>query len=413
MKLSTKFLILIIVVTAVFSVSSAWLVQSGLNEIRKSEYFAVVSVAEAVKKKYPEINDRELVELLNSNYGGRQTEDILKRYGINKDVYLMPEDSRYYSGVVMLVFAAVLGFGAVTVVIIGIYGSVKTRREKKLTNYLARINSGDYSIISDKLTEDPASVLEAEIYKTTVMLREKSEQLKKEKESLKDSLSDISHQLKTPITSIMIMLENILDGEMPEEMQKEFISDIKNSAEHISSLIQALLTLSKLDADTIEFKKQKMSVKSLLKTGMDRTAAIASSGKVSVKLECDDAELECDPKWMCEALTNIIKNCIEHTPADGTVCLSCEDNPLLLKIEISDTGCGIDKKDLPHIFERFYKGKNSGEQSVGIGLAMAKAITEKHGGYITVSSETGKGSRFILKFFKTDGNKNISSGAEL
>ncbi len=400
MKLSTKFLLLMTFITAAFCIGTAAAVMRGLEEIRRSEYNAVAAVAGAVKKKYPEIKDREIVELLNSGYGGQETEELLRRYGIEKNQYMLREEKQSYSAVISLAVCSVLAFGATAVMVISVYGRVKTRREKELTRYLARINSGDYSLVTKKLTENSDSVLQSEIYKTTVMLREKSEQLREEKEHLKDSLSDISHQLKTPLTSMTIMIDNILEGDMPEDIQKEFLGDIKKSVEHLRALTQALLTLSKLDADTIEFRRSLTPVRTVLETSVNRTAAIASEGGVEVTLECDGAELECDPKWTCEAITNVIKNCIEHTPKGGRVMIKCEDTPLLVRLEISDTGSGIDKRDLPHIFERFYKGRNSGENSVGIGLAMAKAITEKDGGYITVSSEKDKGSRFVIKYFK-------------
>ena len=400
MKLSTKFLVLITVLTAVFSVASAALVMRGLEEIRRNEYNAVVSVTAAVKKKYPEIKDRELAELLNSGYGGQKTEEMLRRYGIEKNQYILLEEKQSYTAVIIFAVCSVLAFGAVSAMVIAFYGRVKSGREKELTRYLAKINSGDYSLATKRLSENADSVLESEIYKTTVMLREKSEQLKAEKEHLKDSLSDISHQLKTPLTSMSIMIDNILDEDMPEDMRREFLGDVRNSVEHLSALTQALLTLSKLDADTIEFKRVMTPLRTVLETSVNRTSAIASEGGVDVTLECDGSELQCDPKWTCEAVTNIVKNCIEHTPRGGSVTLCCEDTPMYVRLEISDTGCGIDKNDLPHIFERFYKGKNSGENSVGIGLALAKSIIEKDGGYITVSSERDKGSRFVIKYFK-------------
>ena len=400
MKLSTKFLVLMAVITAAFCIGTAALVMRGLEEIRRSEYNAVVSAAVAVKKKYPDIKDREIAELLNSGYGGKETEELLRRYGIERNQYILAEEKQSYTDVISFAVCSVLGFGATAAIVISVYGLVKTKREKELTRYLARINSGDYSLVTDKVTENADSVLESEIYKTTVMLRGKSEQLKAEKEHLKDSLSDISHQLKTPLTSMSIMIDNILDEDMPEDMRREFICDVRSSVEHLSVLTKSLLTLSKLDADTIEFKRVMTPLHTVLETSVNRTSAIASEGGVKVTLECDAAELQCDPKWMCEAVTNILKNCIEHTPRGGRVALFCEDTPMYVRIEISDTGCGIDKKDLPHIFERFYKGKDSGENSVGIGLAMAKSIIEKDGGYITVSSEKDKGSRFVIKYFK-------------
>ena len=264
-----------------------------------------------------------------------------------------------------------------------------------------KINSGNYRLNFEDMKEDQISVLSSEIYKTTVMLREQSERSVTEKQKLKDSLSDISHQLKTPLTSIMIMLDGILEGDMPEELKREFLGDIRNSITHLTFLTQSMLTLSKLDANTITFHEEKVRLSDIINISISNTSAIAQDQGVEVKGECPDITIECDMKWVCEAVTNIVKNCIEHTKKGGSVTLMAEENPLFIKLTIEDTGCGITKKDLPHIFERFYKGSNSSDTSVGIGLALSKSIIEKCGGYISVQSTEGKGSKFTIKFFKT------------
>lgn len=213
-------------------------------------------------------------------------------------------------------------------------------------------------------------------------------------------MSDISHQLKTPLTSIIVMVENILDDDdMPLEIRREFLSDIKHNTSTVSFLVQSLLTLSKLDAEAIRFKYADVDVKSIIDECIKNTAVMAEICNVSVETLCDDTyKLNCDKKWLCEAVTNIIKNCIEHSQ-NGNIKITADQNKLYTKISIKDNGSGITKEDLPHIFERFYKGKNSSDDSVGIGLSLAKTIIEKQGGYISVSSELNKGSEFVIKFF--------------
>ncbi len=400
MKLSTKFLLIMTAITAACTVVCSVVLSNGLSRIRKNENIEILSVLSAVIEKYPNLSSREIAEIINSGGDAGKAEKVLRRYGIDSDSFIVPNGRDTYREVMITVLSVCLGTGLLEMLLISIYGFIKTKREKRLTKYLARVNSGDYSMSFRDLTEDNYSVLSDEIYKTTMMLRENSEMLKRDKENLKDSLSDISHQLKTPITSIMIMLDNILEGDMPDELRNEFLCDIKSSSEHICFLIQSLLTLSKLDADAVEFRNDTVKLKSILQGSVDSTQAIAEAKGVNVSLECGDIGLVCDRKWVGEAITNIVKNCIEHTPRDGSVMLLAEETAMYIKVDISDTGCGIDKKDLPHVFERFYKGGGSDENSVGIGLALAKSIIEKSGGYITADSEKGEGSRFTIKFFK-------------
>lgn len=408
MKLSGKFFLVLTVLTAVFSVIGAAMAAFGLSAVEHSDKRAVMEIIAAVREKYPEMSDNEIAEILNGTSGTHGDDDFLKKYGISDNDAIVLGNRTNYQGMIALGACVPLAFGCTAMVVFMLYAHRKKRQEQKMTNYLSRINSGIYELPSDDMTEDDSSVLCSEIYKTTVMLREKSRQSADEREQLKDSLSDISHQLKTPLTSIMLMLDNVLDGDMPEDLRNEFLGDIKSSAEQISFLTQAILTLSKLDANTIEFRKKPEPLRELLMLCAGSLQAIADSGGVELKIECMDAVFDCDIKWIGEAIKNITKNCIEHTPKGGTVKLSAEKLPLFTKITISDNGSGIDKDDLPHIFERFYKGKNSGENSIGIGLALSKSIIEKNGGYIKVSSETGKGSVFTIKFFSNYLNESVA-----
>ncbi len=400
MKLSSKFFIIFAVITMAFALLTAVLVQLGLTAAMDSERMAISAIVGLVKEKYPGVDERDIAEILNSTEGGYSAEDVLRKYGITEREAAVLQNKTNYAAAVSLGISACLGLGCVSVICFGVYVNLRKKQDKKLTQYLSKINGGNYRLRFDDIKEEYVSVLSSEIYKTTVMLREQSERSAGEKEKLKDSLADISHQLKTPLTSIMIMLDGILEGDMPEELKREFLGDIRNSVLHLTFLTQSMLTLSKLDANTIVFKSEKVKVEDIINISISNTSAIAADKGVEVKGECGDISLNCDMKWVCEAVTNIVKNCIEHTKKGGSVTLRAEDNPLLVKMVISDTGCGISKKDLPHIFERFYKGSNSGDTSVGIGLALSKSIIEKCGGYISVQSEEGVGSEFTIKFFK-------------
>ena len=219
-----------------------------------------------------------------------------------------------------------------------------------------------------------------------------------DKIKLKESLEDISHQLKTPLTSITIMLDNILESSnMSAETRIEFIKDIKREVLNINFLVQTLLKLSKFDANSIEFTNSEVYVKELLDESMEKLSALCDLKNIKVNISGDnDIKVICDVKWQVEALTNIIKNSIEHSEQNSNIDITYDKNKMYTKIEIKDYGKGIAKEDLPHIFERFYKGKNASSDSVGIGLALAKTIIEKNNGNIRVETEEGKGSKFIV-----------------
>lgn len=402
MKLSTKFLLALITVTVLFSVAGAAAVGAGISAVKHTDSNTVTGIVAAVKEKYPDVTDDEIAAILNGSDSPRSAEDIMKKYGITADDAIALDNRKNYTAMILAGAAVPLALGVSALLVFMLFVYKKNRRERKMTSYMSKINSGIYELPLDDMTEDDSSVLCSEIYKTTVMLREKSRQAALEKVQLKDSLSDISHQLKTPLTSIMLMLDNVLDGDMSEEMRGEFLHDIRKSAEQISFLTQALLILSKLDANTIEFHKKPESVKEIFMFCMASMKAIADERGVELKSECEDIILDCDFKWISEAIKNILKNCIEHTPEGGSVVLSAKNSSLFTSITVSDNGCGIDSEDLPHIFERFYKGKNSSENSVGIGLALSKSIIEKNNGYIKAASEPGKGSTFTIRFYSVD-----------
>ena len=285
----------------------------------------------------------------------------------------------------------------------GVFVLYRRRQQKrldKLIHYLAAVNGGNYDLALDSNSENADSRLQNEIYNTTVTLREAAQQSAASREQLKTALSDISHQLKTPLTSIIITTENLLDNsELPPDLRQEFLRDIYRSSNHISFLVQSLLTLSKFDADSIILKRKPEPLSAIIFEAARNIAVLAELKGVAVTTTDNAVTLDCDKKWLCEALSNIAKNCVEHTDNGGEVKLTAETNPLYTAITVSDNGQGIAPEDLPHIFERFYRGKSAADDSVGIGLALSKAIIEKAGGTIRVESEPGKGSAFMIKFF--------------
>lgn len=252
------------------------------------------------------------------------------------------------------------------------------------------------------MSEDELSILKNEIYKTTIMLKEQAENSTKDKINLKNSLSDISHQLKTPLTSIMIMLDNLIENpDLDVEIRNDFVKEIKVETTNINFLVQSILKLSQLDSNTVEYFNKKIKLCKLVEKSIKKIQPLCDLKNIKVDINIiKDSEIVCDAMWQVEAISNIIKNCVEHSKNNQEVNVSINSNNVYSQIIIKDNGVGISKNDLPHIFERFYKGKNSTSNSIGIGLALAKTIVNKSNGTIQVESEEGKGSIFIIKYFK-------------
>ncbi len=280
------------------------------------------------------------------------------------------------------------------------YTAWRYKEIEKLSNYLRRISSGDYSLDIRDNHEGELSILKNDMYKVTLMLSEHSALLQRDKVTLMDAISDISHQLKTPLTSMMVMADLLSDPNLSESKREEFTQNIRVQLERIEWLVTSLLKLSKIDAGTATFKKEKVSVKDLINKAAEpvRIPMDIKQQQLTTTGE-DTVTFRGDFNWTAEAVLNILKNCVEHTGEGGTIHVTYSENTLFTELTIKDTGKGIPKEDLPYIFKRFYKGKNAEDDSVGIGLAMAYSIVTSQNGDIEVWSEQGEGTQFQIKFY--------------
>ena len=357
------------------------------------------SIVNVLQSKYPNIKENEIVEIFNSE--SKNKSELLEKYAIDlNDKAIVIENEETYKKFLIINSIFILTSCAILTLFFIKYINKREKNIVEITKYIEQLNRKNYELKIDSNTEDELSILKNEIYKTTIMLKEAAENSNKDKINLKKSLEDISHQLKTPITSILIMLDDLIDDQnMSEETREEFIRDIKRDIININFLVQSLLKLSKFDANTIKFVKKEILLENIVNEAVKNVSTLCDLKNIKLNINGNsDAKVMCDYMWQVEALTNIIKNCVEHSYNDSKIDIFYEQNKIYSIITIRDYGDGIDKNEISHIFERFYKGKNSSSESVGIGLSLAKTIVENDNGVINVKSDES-GTKFSVKYF--------------
>ncbi len=354
-----------------------------------------------IMKENNEYNEETIIELLN-NDESYDTSYLLK-YGIdvNKTNISLKETKIIKKNIIINIILFCLNLIS-CLVLLKMYDSKNNKKINEVTKYLEQINNNDYDLDILKNSEDELSILKNEIYKTAVKLNEQSNLLLEEKNILKDSLSDISHQLKTPLTSVSLLTEQLKNSDnLTIKQQKDILNNIHRKINNTNFLIYSLLKLSKFDANTITFIRKDYLIKDILQEAIENVSILSELKNIKIITKGDlNSILHCDFKWEIEALTNIIKNCLEHSFVNSKIEIFSTTNDIFTKIVIKDYGNGINQKDLKHIFERFYKGENASSSSIGIGLALAKTIIEKDNGYITVTSKLNKGTTFTIKYLK-------------
>lgn len=370
------------------------------NTYRANFNNKIGQIVAVLNEKYPLLSKTEIIEILNSNENNNSK--IFEKYGIDvNNESILIKNSQNHSMFLALNMLFMATSIILLVVIFMQYNKKKEKGISDITSYLEQINKKNYELKIDSISEDELSILKNEIYKTTIMLKEAAENSNLDKINLKKSLEDISHQLKTPLTSILIMLDNLIDEpDMEFWVRNDFIKDIKREVVNINFLVQSILKLSKFDANTICFIKENIEIGKIIDEAVKKVSTSCDLQNINIILKGDKkAKIYCDFRWQVEAITNILKNCIEHSKNNQQIQISYSQNNIYTMIEIKDFGEGIAKKDLPHIFERFYKGENSSEESIGIGLALSKTIIEEDNGTISVGS-SNMGTTFVIKYFR-------------
>ena len=395
-----KYLFLSLIVCLLISLSLSFILFKQYKNYTVSYNKKIEQIISYVEEKYPEITDKDIIDILNKK--SSKSSDLFKKYGLDIEdpSLLLENNNRHYKYIIIDILIVILYLVILYLLFIK-YLKNRDNDLKEITNCIKQINKKNYELQLDSISEDELSILKNEIYKTTIMLKEAAENSNIDKINLKKSLEDISHQLKTPLTSILVMLDNIIDEpDMDLNVRNDFISDIKRNVININFLVQNILKLSKFDANTISFIKEENSIKRIVKDSIKNVSPLSDLKNINIELNIkNDSNIICDYKWQVEAVTNILKNAIEHSTNNDKVIINVDDNNVYSLIEIINYGKSISKKDMKHIFERFYKGENSKSDSVGIGLALAKTIVEENSGTITVESDNNE-TKFSIKYFK-------------
>ena len=394
-----KFLVKVIIVFIPFLIIFFLVNRSEFLFYNYQNNLFINNLINEVINRYPDISKEEIISLLDNQE--ENTNNILEEYGIDLelDSLVLKNEEVIKTSIIINVFLLLI-FILILVIFYFQYLKNHNRELSNITNYLESINEGNYKLEIDTNQEDYLSTLKNEIYKITVMLKEQASNSKNDKLALKTSLEDLSHQLKTPLTSISIMLDNISNVNIDSKTKQEFIKDIRREVLNISFFVNTILKLARFDANTITFSKTSFLISTLLQEAIKNVSMLADLKNIKIVVTGLNEYIIGDFKWQVESITNILKNCIEYSNYNSLISINYGENKLYSYIKIQDRGIGMDKEDLKNLFIRFYKGKNSKSDSVGIGLALAKTIIEHDNAYISVDSKKDEGTVFVIKYMK-------------
>ena len=355
----------------------------------------VSSIVYKLKEKYPDITNEEISYILNSDEQSK-----LSDYGIDIEIESISlENDKIKEDKKLAQITLVVVFLIPIVVIIYLYNRRKNKDMYDISKMIEQVSYGKYSLDLDLKGEDELSILKDNLYKITLKLKEEANNSLKDKISLKENLENISHQLKTPLTAISISLDNILDSEkITDAKRKEFLIDIKKEVSNINFFVKSLLDLSRFDANVIKYNRKDNKVSSIINKAIDKVILISELKDIKIDVIGNDYNLLCDSNWEVEALSNIIKNAIEHSSNGSIIKINISENKIYKSIAVSNNGKTIDEEDLNNLFKRFYSGKNISKDSTGIGLSLSKAIIEKDKGKIFVESKDGV-TTFIIRYY--------------
>lgn len=416
-KQAVKSLLLIGVVLVVSVVTYISWISWYTHKYKNMENTYIRCIMENVINQYPDLDMEEIAIILNKSYSelessttSEEFDSILRKNGITDNTFYI-KDMSDIRNVNIIVSTSIIGVMSVLFIICF---CMYLRRRKKdifeLQDYMDKISRGNYELEINDNSEDELSSLKNSLYKIMVYMKEQADSARIKKVMLAQSVSDISHQLKTPLTSTQILLDNLNDNpDMDYSTRKKFIYEALNQVNGMSWMIVSMLKLSRIDAGVVEFNNENISINKIIEEAVGNLEVIAEIKNVNIEKNIDnrnedelnksDIYIKGDYNWNREALQNIIKNAIEHSNDKGTVKINITDNDVYTAVYITNRGEKLSDKQQKQIFERYYSEAKYEDNSMGIGLPLAKAVIEKQGGYISVESDDEE-TVFIVKYIK-------------
>lgn len=374
------------------------------NQMRREYTALAAGILENVQQAYPQVSEDELIRLLEAPSYTDRGRELLARYGIFTEYGSRTFEGQekrllHFQAGMNLFLALILTLGILWIVL---YLQKRQRRIAGLQRYLEQLSRGNYSLELEENQDDELGGLRNEIYRITVQLRESAALEQHRRQALSNSVANISHQLKTPMTSMTILLDNLAENEDMDEMTRHrFLSEARRQLTGMTWLIGAMLRLSRLEAGVVELERVPVEAQRLVESCFDRLQSTAEWREIRLEGKLQPgASLTVDENWTVEALCNIVKNAIEHSPAGSGVQVLTAENEVYTEIRVTDSGTGISQEEREKLFQRFYRGGGAAQDSIGIGLALAKEVVEQQHGHIQVESQEGKGTVFSLKFMK-------------
>lgn len=416
-KQAVKSLLLIGVVLVVSVVTYISWISWYTHKYKNMENTYIRCIMENVINQYPDLDMEEIAIILNKSYSelessttSEEFDSILRKNGITDNTFYI-KDMSDIRNVNIIVSTSIIGVMSVLFIICF---CMYLRRRKKdifeLQDYMDKISRGNYELEINDNSEDELSSLKNSLYKIMVYMKEQADSARIKKVMLAQSVSDISHQLKTPLTSTQVLLDNLNDNpDMDYSTRKKFIYEALNQVNGMSWMIVSMLKLSRIDAGVVEFNNENISINKIIEEAVGNLKVIAEIKNVNIEKNIDnrnedelnksDIYINGDYNWNREALQNIIKNAIEHSRHKGTVKINITDNDVYTAVYITNRGDKLSDQRQKQIFERYYSEAKYEDNSMGIGLPLAKAVIEKQGGYISVESDDEE-TVFIVKYIK-------------
>lgn len=358
-------------------------------------------IISAILNTHQELEEDVIDAILSGKGDLEEGKEILKRYGLDESGTLDYLE-HFHNLELELTIQTILIISLLFIILSFSYWLFLHRQYKNLKQlgiYMDHVLNGNYTLDIKNYEEGNLSTLKNDIYKLTIKLKEEKDRSLQDKKELEQILSDISHQIKTPLTSMYVINDLLRKGDIDNKTKEEFLEKNKTQLERIEWLVTSLLKISRLDSGSIQLKLEPADIKKVIRESLEPLQIPIELKNIEVTIIGESVQVLMDSHWTVEVFVNVLKNAYEHTKEGGKIHITIKDNPLYTEISIHDTGCGIKKEELPHIFKRFYTG-SSNKESIGVGLNMAKKVMEKQKGEIYATSIENEGTTFFIKFYK-------------